>query len=125
MGSTLNVECGECGLRQFASYGVGMSGVEVVPCVCRTCQDLVSIQRVWNPLDVSGQPALSEDHLRSVEQSLGVRRDPRLACPTCGGAVEALLGENDEFGTPVIVEPCPRCGQALTEAPGGISIMWD
>jgi len=102
-----------------------MLGVEVMPCVCRTCQDIVSIERVWNPLDVSGQPSLSEDHLRSVEQSLGVQRDPPLVCPDCGGAVEALLGEDDDVGTSVIVEPCPRCGQVLTEALDGIGMMWD
>ena len=102
-----------------------MSGVEVVPCVCRTCQDIVSIQRVWNPLDASGEPSPSEDHIRSVEQSLGVPWDSPLVCPDCGGAMQVLLGENVGFGTPVIVEPCPRCGQVLTEAPGGFGITWD
>ena len=102
-----------------------MTGVEVVPCVCRTCRAIVSVEHDRNPQDATGEPSLTVGHIRSIEQPLGVESNPPVVCPDCGGAVQALLGQSGDFDTPVIVGPCPRCGQALTEAPGGFEILWD
>ena len=48
--SAINVLCSNCGFERSVLHGPGMLGIEMVPSVCYTCVEIVSLQRVWEPL---------------------------------------------------------------------------
>jgi hypothetical protein len=62
----VTVTCENCGFTESTLFGSGMVGVEVVPCVCRRCEDIVQIERVWQA------DGASESHLQSVEEHFEV-----------------------------------------------------
>jgi ribosomal protein S27E len=45
MGTLLQLACEHCGHVQTIYEGVGMAGVSLVPVRCRTCEEIVSIER--------------------------------------------------------------------------------
>lgn len=121
MGGSAVVMCDSCGFVASVMYGPGRAMIEFVPCVCRACQDVVTIQRIYTWTDPTGVDVQSESELAEIEQRLGVPRDPPLVCPDCSQPVKPLLRRESELAS--AVEPCPRCGEALSAEWGGLE--WD
>jgi hypothetical protein len=122
MGDSAVVVCDSCDFEAGVTYGVGMARIELLPCVCRACQHIVTIERIYTWTDPSGAKPASDAELAEMEQQLGVPLDPPLVCPECNRPVKPLL-RDDETGVASVVEPCPKCGNVLRTEWGGL--LWD
>ena len=71
-----------------------MLGIEMVPLVCKTCVDIISLQRIWEPLHSDAS------HGAFLQEEFGVGDHVELSCPTCASELVELSflnGESDGF----------------------------
>lgn len=94
-----------------------MLGVESVPAVCRTCVEIIEVERIWEPVRADKARC---DFLRS---ELGID-DGEFLCPVCDAELQELAISDAGGADHVTVStPCPSCGHELEAEESGL--LWD
>lgn len=124
MGEMLAISCPACGFERGERSGVGMLGVETVVCICTTCADIVTIDRVWRP------DLRTPEYIEFLRTEFGASVLEELRCPTCSSHVVPILPDenDDEDDQDARSRPdevpvaCPACNGALDVTDVG---LWD